>query len=159
MMYSHGVMMNIAGRGVLLTGQSGVGKSEAALALIDRKHYFIADDVVLLRRSHHNDTVVGESPDKLKNALEVRGLGILNVAKLFGDAVLKPNSVLDLIVKLEKKTTSESCVTPCITYQDILTIKIPEMTLPVFASGSHNLALRIETAVNYYFNHSGHHHG
>ena len=125
----HGVLMEIYGEGVLLTGDSGVGKSETALELLKRGHRLIADDAVEVRRVS-NTTLVGSAPDNIRHYMELRGVGIINVSRLFG-----VGSVNDRI-GLEEETTN------------ILGMKVPAATIPV--QTGRNLAVIIEVATMNY---------
>ncbi|OZB75972.1 MAG: hypothetical protein B7X37_00545 [Halothiobacillus sp. 14-55-98] len=96
--WQHGVFMEVAGSGVLITGASGIGKSELALELLSRGHRLIADDAPYFIRGHQG--IEGHCPDNIKDLLEVRGLGIINVRSLFGDNALKPHKNLRLLIEL-----------------------------------------------------------
>lgn len=96
----HGVLLDIYGEGVLITGESGIGKSEAALELIKRGHRLVTDDVVELRKVS-DDTLVGSAPDITKNFIELRGIGIIDVKALFGASSVKNTQSVDLVIKLE----------------------------------------------------------
>lgn len=98
-----GVFMNVFGLGTLLIGKSGSGKSDLALALIDRGHQLIADDVVEFN-SHDAKILTGQSPHLLKNLLEIRGLGILDIPALFGRRAVLEKQRLSLVIKLEHTT-------------------------------------------------------
>ena len=91
----HGVLVDIYGVGVLITGQSGVGKSETALELVKRGHRLIADDCVEIRQEDQ-DTIVGTSPDLIEHLLEIRGLGIINVMTLFGAGAVRSHKKISL---------------------------------------------------------------
>lgn len=144
----HGVFMEVMGIGVLLTGPSGIGKSELALELLSRGHRLIADDAPEFRRSAPN-AIRGRCPVLLKDFLEVRGLGILNVRAMFGDTAIVETKRLRLIVRLD--TISDSTLweidriggsqrkTP------ILDVEIPEVQIPV--APGRNVAVIIEAAV------------
>lgn len=97
----HGVLVDVYGEGVLITGESGIGKSEAALELIKRGHRLITDDVVELRRVSE-DTLVGSAPDVTKHFIELRGIGIVNVKALFGASSVKDTQSIDLVIHLEE---------------------------------------------------------
>ena len=103
---AHGVLLDVLGMGVLITGDSGVGKSELALELISRGSGLIADDVVELYRIGP-ETLEGRCPALLKDFLEVRGLGVLNIRTIFGEAALRPRKNLKLIVHLAKPAAAE----------------------------------------------------
>lgn len=125
----HGVMMNIYGVGVMLTGDSGIGKSELALDLIKKGHILVADDRVDVKRVHN--VIQAEAPDVIKGMLEIRGLGIVDVELLFGGDVILDKTELSLIIKLSKFQESdfnrvESIdVTTNVLGLDITTVRIP----------------------------------
>lgn len=96
----HGVLVDVYGEGVLITGESGIGKSEAALELIKRGHRLVTDDVVELRKVS-DDTLVGSAPDVTKHFIELRGIGIVDVKALFGASSVKDTQSVDLVIKLE----------------------------------------------------------
>ncbi len=97
----HGVLVDVYGEGVLITGESGIGKSEAALELIKRGHRLVTDDVVELRKVSE-DTLVGSAPDITKHFIELRGIGIVDVKALFGVSSVKDTQSIDLVIKLEE---------------------------------------------------------
>ena len=97
----HGVLVDVYGEGVLITGESGIGKSEAALELIKRGHRLVTDDVVELRKVS-DDNVIGTAPDITKHFIELRGIGIVDVKTLFGVASVKDTQSIDLVIKLEE---------------------------------------------------------
>ena len=149
----HGVFMEVMGIGVLLTGPSGIGKSELALELISRGHRLIADDAPEFRRSAP-DTIRGRSPVLLKDFLEVRGLGILNVRAMFGDNSIVETKRLRLIVHLESISNNSSDDTKLWEIdriggthrkKTILEVEIPEVQIPV--APGRNVAVIIEAAV------------
>lgn len=96
----HGVLVDVYGEGVLITGESGIGKSEAALELIKRGHRLVTDDVVEIRKVSE-DTLVGSAPEITKYFIELRGIGIVDVKTLFGVSSVKETSQIDLVIKLE----------------------------------------------------------
>ncbi len=96
----HGVLVDVYGEGVLITGESGIGKSEAALELIKRGHRLITDDVVEIRKVS-DDTLVGSAPDITKHFIELRGIGIVDVKALFGASSVEETQNIDLVIKLE----------------------------------------------------------
>lgn len=96
----HGVLVDVYGEGVLITGESGIGKSEAALELIKRGHRLITDDVVELHKIS-DDTLIGSAPDITKNFIELRGIGIVDVKALFGASSVKDRQQVDLVIRLE----------------------------------------------------------
>ncbi len=96
----HGVLVDVYGEGVLITGESGIGKSEAALELIKRGHRLVTDDVVELRKVS-DDTIIGTAPDITKHFIELRGIGIVDVKTLFGVSSVRDTQNIDLVIKLE----------------------------------------------------------
>ena len=96
----HGVLVDVFGEGVLITGESGIGKSEAALELIKRGHRLVTDDVVEIRKVS-DDTLIGSAPDITKHFIELRGIGIVDVKTLFGVSSVKDTQSIDLVIKLE----------------------------------------------------------
>jgi HPr kinase/phosphorylase len=144
----HGVFLEVHGMGVLLTGESSVGKSELALELITRNHRLIADDAPEFFRVGP-DTVRGRCPAMLRDFLEVRGLGVLNVRAMYGDSAIKMSKDLRLIVHLQRLAAEAlqqvDRLQGSYRQRTILDVGIPEVTLPV-ASGR-NLAVLVEAAV------------
>ena len=100
----HGVLISVYGKGVLICGESGMGKSETALELIRKGHILVADDRVDVVRVHNS--IIGHSPELLQGMLEIRGIGIIDVAKMFGASALLPSAPIDLVVSLEKFDSS-----------------------------------------------------
>lgn len=96
----HGVLVDVYGEGVLITGDSGIGKSEAALELIRRGHRLVTDDVVEIRKVS-DDTLIGSAPDMLKHLIELRGIGVVNVKALFGASSVMDTQSIDLVIRLE----------------------------------------------------------
>lgn len=141
----HGVLVEVYGEGILLVGDSGVGKSETAIELIKRGHRLIADDAVEIRRVS-SKSLVGQSPENIRHFIELRGIGIVNVARVYGVGAVKLSESLDLVVQLEawdptknyQRTGLES------EYYDILGVSIPSTSIPV--SPGRNLAVVLETA-------------
>ena len=143
----HGVYLEVHAIGVLITGPSGVGKSELALELITRGHRLVADDAPQFSRLAP-DIINGTCPAALQDFLEVRGLGIINVRELFGDSAIKINKYLRLIIRLEP-LSKESIkqidrLEGSYTTRNILDLEIPEITLPV--APGRNLAVLLECA-------------
>lgn len=97
----HGVLVDVYGEGVLITGESGIGKSEAALELIKRGHRLVSDDVVEIRKVS-DDTLIGSAPDVTKHFIELRGIGIVDVKTLFGVSSVKDTQSIDLVIRLEE---------------------------------------------------------
>lgn len=96
----HGVLVDVYGEGVLITGESGIGKSEAALELVKRGHRLVTDDVVELRKVS-DDTLIGSAPDVTKHLIELRGIGIVDIKALFGASSVKDTQSIDLVIRLE----------------------------------------------------------
>ncbi len=143
----HGVFMDVLGMGVLITGDSGVGKSELGLELISRGHGLVADDVVEVSRIGP-DTLEGRCPDLLKDFLEVRGLGLLNIRTTFGETACRRKMRLKLIVHLQKPTPGvpEAARLPLDAQNEtILGVPVRRVTIPVAAG--RNLAVLLEAAV------------
>jgi len=144
----HGVFLEVNGIGILLTGDSGVGKSELALELISRGHRLIADDAPEFSRVSP-DTLSGECPAQLKDFLEVRGLGILNIRAMFGDNTIKNTKYLRLIMRLEdmdeKQLQQIDRLRGSHQLQNILGVDIEQITIPV--APGRNLAVIVEIAV------------
>jgi len=143
--YQHGVYMDIFGLGVLITGASGIGKSEIGLELISRNHRLIADDMVLFSRERLG-VVVGRSPDALLYHMEIRGLGILNIRDLYGAAAITDAKRLNLVVEMvawdqlvpEDRVLGEQSET------NILEVSIPRVPIPIRSGRS--LAVLVEVA-------------
>jgi HPr kinase/phosphorylase len=142
----HGVFMEVMGTGVLITGESSIGKSELALELLTRGHRLIADDATEFARSAP-DTLNGTCPEMLRDFLEVRGLGILNVRAMFGASSIKQNRNLRLIIVLQdmEDAIKMDRLHGSKRMRSILDVEIPEITLPV--GPGRNLAVLLETAV------------
>ena len=145
----HGVLMNVYGVGVLLRGKSGVGKSEIALELIKKGHILIADDRVDVARIHNK--IIGVVPELLKDMLEIRGLGIIDVTKLFGITASAHQCQLKLVIDLQRWDTAEGFerkVNEEKSYETLFGIDIPKIVFPVREGRS--MAELIETAVTDY---------
>jgi len=144
----HGVFMEVMGSGVLITGESSVGKSELALELITRGHRLIADDAPVFTRIGPN-LLDGSCPAVLKNFMEVRGLGVLDIRAMYGENAIKPNKHLRLVIHLERMTPEDQQQLDRLygsrSIKTILDVPITEIKLPV-ASGR-NLAVMVEAAV------------
>ena len=141
----HGVMIEAYGEGVLITGDSGIGKSEAALELVKRGHRLIADDAVEIKKVS-STTLVGTAPELIRNYIELRGIGILNVAKLFGIAAIKQDNEINLVVNIVPWSTHEAYDRLGLEdqYTEILGVKVPMYTIPI--TPGRNLAMIIEVA-------------
>lgn len=144
----HGVFLEVLGTGVLLTGESSVGKSELALELLSRGHRLIADDAPEFTRIGP-DVLTGRSPGVLKDFMEVRGLGVLNIREMYGDNALKTNKYLRLIIHLERLSDEQLAEIDRLEgsrkMHNILGVDIPETLLPV--APGRNLAVLVESAV------------
>jgi len=143
----HGVMLDVLEIGVLITGDSSIGKSELALELISRGHGLVADDVVELQQIGP-ETVQGRCPPMLRDFLEVRGLGVLNIRSIFGETAVRPRKVLRLVVNLDAPENALEPRNRLATRSgtlDILGVEIPSVTLAVLPG--RNLAVLVEAAV------------
>jgi len=144
----HGVYMEVLGTGVLITGESSVGKSELALELISRGHRLIADDAPEFTKIGP-DILDGRSPSILQGFMEVRGLGVLNVREMYGDNAIKINKYLRLIIHMEKMNDDNlsdfNRLTGHTRMQKILNVEIPVTLIPV--APGRNLAVIVEAAV------------
>lgn len=145
----HGVLMEVNSIGVLITGESGTGKSELALELITRGHRLVADDAPEFTLIAP-DVIDGTCPDMLRDLLEVRGLGVLNVREMFGHTAVKPSKYLRLIVHLQPMTQNGADdemkrLYGDVGYREVLDVPIPQIVIPV-ASGR-NIAVLAEAAV------------
>ena len=143
----HGVFMDILGLGVLITGESGLGKSELGLDLITRGHGLIADDVVEMARINEH-TIEGRCPPLLQNLLEVRGIGLLDICTIFGESAVRRRMRLRLIVQLVRRETLEhkhERLPHEPLFQDVLEVPIHKTVIPVEAG--RNMAVLVEAAV------------
>ena len=141
----HGVLMGMFGIGVLILGNSGIGKSECALDLITRGHYLIADDSVLIKKV--GEKLEGKSPELIQDYLEIHGLGIINIRELFGVSAIGKGSQIEMCIELKKWSEFEEIDRLGITMmeEEIFGLKIPKFILPV--SSGRNLSTLVETAV------------
>ena len=141
----HGVLVEVYGEGVLLLGESGVGKSETAIELVKRGHRLIADDAVELRRVS-SKSLVGSSPENIRHFIELRGIGIINASRIFGAGAVKLTEKIDMIIKLEPWDADKVYDRMGLENEktEILGIKIPSLTIPV--KPGRNLAVIIEVA-------------
>ena len=141
----HGVLVDVYGEGILILGDSGVGKSETAIELVKRGHRLVADDAVELRRlSDH--TIVGTSPENIRHFIELRGIGIINVARVFGMGAVKASKRVELVIELEPwdKTKAYDRTGLDTPSYDILGVPLSSMVIPVMPG--RNLAVIVETA-------------
>ena len=141
----HGVLVEVYGEGVLIMGESGVGKSETAVELVKRGHRLIADDAVELRKVSSR-SLVGSSPENIRHFVELRGIGIINVRRIFGIGAVKMTEKIDMIINLEQWDPEKTYDRMGLEneYTKILGISIPSVTIPV--KPGRNLAIIIETA-------------
>ncbi len=143
----HGVFLNIYGKGVIIKGDSGIGKSEIALELIKKGHILIADDCIELYRL--GESIQGRAPEVLYNLLEIRGIGVINVEKMFGISATLEKDVVDFVIQLERWIPSKEYTrigteeNPL--YEDILGVNIPKSVIPV--TGGRSMSAVIEAAV------------
>ncbi|MCR4840280.1 MAG: HPr(Ser) kinase/phosphatase [Lachnospiraceae bacterium] len=145
----HGVLVEVCGEGVLITGESGIGKSEAAIELIKRGHRLVSDDVVEIRRISDN-TLVGSAPDITRHFIELRGIGIVDVKTLFGVQSVKERQEIHLVIQLEDWVKDKEYDRLGLeeNYTEILGMKLPVHNIPV--RPGRNLAIICESAaVNY----------
>jgi HPr kinase/phosphorylase len=144
----HGVFMEVNGLGILISGESGVGKSELALELISRGHRLVADDAPEFSRVGP-DTIRGRCPEAIRDFLEVRGLGILDIRAMYGDSAVKMSKDLRLIVRLERYSQDALPQADRLqgSYRQVtlLDTEVPEVTIPV--APGRNLAVLVEAAV------------
>lgn len=142
---THGVLVEVHGEGVLLCGDSGIGKSETALELIKRGHKLVADDAVDIRRVGR-DRLIGTAPELIRYYMELRGIGVIDVRYLYGVGAVKPEGNIDLVVNLEVWDDGKAYDRLGLTSdtQDILGITVPSVTIPV--RPGRNLAVILELA-------------
>ncbi len=151
----HGTLVEVFGVGVLIQGESSVGKSEAALGLLENGHRLISDDVVKVRKKD-DGTLIGFGPELTRHLMEIRGIGIINVAHLHGAVCVRPDKVLDMVIKLENwdNTHFYDRVGLESKYLDILGVSMPYHLLPV--KPGRDVVLLIETiTLNYRLKSSG----
>ena len=140
----HGVLVDINGEGVLLTGESSIGKSETALELVKRGHRLVADDAVEIKRL--GERLVGTAPEMIRYYMELRGIGIINVREIYGVGSVKPRTDIDIVVKMERWEEGRVYERFGLdeAYEDILGVQVPKVTIPV--SPGRNLAILMELA-------------
>ena len=141
----HGVLMNIYGQGVLILGDSGIGKSETAIELLKRGHRLVADDAVDIKRVS-NKTLVGSAPELIRYFMEIRGIGIIDVRRIFGTGAIKMTEKIDLIINLRKWEDGKvyDRMGEDQSYEEILGLPIPALEVPV--RPGRNLAVIVEVA-------------
>ena len=141
----HGVLVEVYGEGILLTGDSGVGKSETAIELMKRGHRLVADDAVEIRKVS-NKMLIGASPENIRHFVELRGIGIINARRIFGMGSVKVSEKIDMVVTLENWDQSKTYDRMGIDneYTEILDVEVPCLTIPV--KPGRNLSVIIEVA-------------
>ncbi len=141
----HGVLVEVSGEGVLLVGDSGIGKSETAIELVKRGHRLIADDAVEIRRVS-SKALVGSAPENIRHYIELRGIGIVNVRRIFGMGAVKMTEKIDMVIQMEPWDNDKAYDRMGLDneYMDILGITVPMLTIPV--KPGRNLAMIIEVA-------------
>ena len=141
----HGVLMEVYGEGIFLTGESGMGKSEAAVELLKRGHRLIADDAVEIKKVTGN-SLVGTAPELIRNYIELRGIGVINVAKLFGMGAVKAENEINLVVNIVPWNNQEVYDRLGMEeqYMELLGVKVPMYTIPI--TPGRNLAVILEVA-------------
>ena len=144
----HGVLVDLYGVGVLIIGNSGIGKSETALELIQRNHRLVADDAVVIKRV--NDRLIGASPSIIKHFMEVRGIGIIDIRSMYGSGAVKLTKGIDLVIKLEDwdPTKAYNRLGDVKETHNILDVVLPMHTVPV--KPGRNLAVILEVAARNY---------
>ena len=140
----HGVLLDISGEGVMITGDSGIGKSESAIELIMRGHRLVADDAVEIRRI--SNQLIGTAPEVIRHYIELRGIGVVDVQQLFGMSAVREDQDIDLVVNLEQwnDNTMYDRLGLEELYTVILDVKVPALTVPV--KPGRNLAIIVEVA-------------
>lgn len=141
----HGVLVDVYGVGVLITGESGVGKSETALELVKRGHQLVADDVVDICRVNDN-RLVGQSPENIRHFMEIRGIGIIDIRAMYGVSAVMTNRSIDMVIHLEpwKEKKSYDRLGLSEDFTTIMDVKVPQIVLPV--RPGRNLAIIVEVA-------------
>ena len=141
----HGVLVEVYGEGIFLIGDSGVGKSETAIELIKRGHRLIADDAVDIKRVS-KDSLVGSAPENIRHFIELRGIGVINVQRIFGMGAVKLSETINMVINLENWDDSKvyDRVGLETVYTEILGVEVPILTIPV--TPGRNLAVIIEVA-------------
>lgn len=140
----HGVFLDVYGKGVLIKGKSGIGKSEVALELIKKGHYLVADDMVILKNTDTN-VLIGEAPELLQNKMEIRGIGIVDIQKMFGVTSVLVEAKLDLIINLTDDNSNVDRIGNDYLYEEILGVKKKKLNIPILKGK--NISNLIEVAV------------
>ena len=145
----HGVLVEVYGEGVLIIGDSGVGKSETAIELVKRGHRLIADDAIEIRKIS-NKSLIGQSPENIQHFVELRGVGIINIARTYGAGAVKQSQEIDMVIELEhwKPEKSYSTIGLNDEYMDIMGVSVIKSVIPV--RPGRNLSIIIETAAIVY---------
>ena len=141
----HGVLVEVYGEGVLIMGESGVGKSETAIELIKRGHRLIADDAVEIRRVN-SKRLMGRAPDLIRYYMEIRGIGVVDIRRLFGMSAVKYDSTIDMLINLEawRDDAVYDRLGADEFFTDVLDVPLPTLTIPV--KPGRNMAVIIEVA-------------
>ena len=141
----HGVLCEIYGEGILIMGESGVGKSEAAIELVKRGHRLVADDAVEIKKIS-DSALIGTAPDIIKHFVEVRGIGIIDVKEIFGMGAIKNEQQIDMVIHLEpwEKDKQYDRLGMIDEYTNIMGINVPSLTIPVKLG--RNIAVIVEVA-------------
>jgi HPr kinase/phosphorylase len=142
---THGVLVEVYGEGILMIGDSGVGKSETAMELLKRGHRLVADDAVEIKRVS-NRTLVGTAPEMIRHLIELRGIGIVDVRHIFGMGAVKESEKIDLVIQLEPWNPEKQYERLGLdeNFYEILGLKCPTVTIPI--KPGRNLAIIIEVA-------------
>jgi HPr kinase/phosphorylase len=146
---THAVLVDVFGTGVLITGESGVGKSETALELVTRGHRLIADDVVEIKRVNNN-RLIGEAPETIRHFMEIRGIGIIDIRQMFGVGSVAKEKSIEMAVHLEnwKENKEYDRLGMEENFTTILDVKVPHLVIPV--RPGRNLSIIIEIAARNY---------
>ncbi|MDR2360131.1 MAG: HPr(Ser) kinase/phosphatase [Oscillospiraceae bacterium] len=141
----HGVLVEVYGEGIFMTGDSGSGKSETAIELIKRGHMLVADDAVEIKRVSY-DTLIGSAPDLIRHYMEIRGIGVIDVRRLYGMGAVSNSTTIDLIIDFQPWSEHEHYdrLGADINYTELLNVKVPSMLVPV--APGRNLAVIVEVA-------------
>jgi len=145
----HGVLMELFGEGIFITGDSGIGKSETAIELLKRGHRLVADDAVELKRinsANATPKLIGSAPDLIRNYIELRGIGIINVANIFGMGAIKEDCIVNLVINIVHWDEHQNYDRLGLKtqYIDLLGVQVPTVTIPV--TPGRNLAVILEVA-------------